>query len=487
VAYRFYLEGARHQDRGEYSESIPFLEKAVSVDPEFAMAYMLMAQNHSLLRNMERFRESMDKALELTDRVSVREHLYIQAQHEGYLGYGQAAAIDTYRRLLELYPDDYTALNGLGSIYLVVEELDKAEECFDKALMINPTRVFPYINLQNTYWNQGRIDDALDILNTYLTGVSENHIIRGRLAMTYAAKGLFDRALEEIDLAFLVNPTVPATFARKCQILMFKEDFPAAEQELLKLYTEDRERLHRDASGRLTFLYIAQGRYQEALRNSEGSSHWVPTYIHLRQGDYEAALNACEAVLSQDRSVPIALIPRTFLLHMKGLTLGRMGLLEEAEAAADELQHLIDGSVFKRFIRFKHHIDGEAKHRAGNTAQALEDFQTAIDLSRRVTNDAMRSDVWFRYSLANALYDSGQLEKARTEFQTITEETLTRVWCGDIFAQAFYMLGRIFEQYGDTALAIENYRRFLTLWEDADPGLAEVEAAQSRLRALNGN
>jgi cytochrome c-type biogenesis protein CcmH/NrfG len=43
------------------------------------------------------------------------------------------------------------------------------------------------------------------------------------------------------------------------------------------------------------------------------------------------------------------------------------------------------------------------------------------------------------------------------------------------------MLGKIHEQQGDTANAIEHYEKFLDLWKDADPGIAEMEDARERL------
>ena len=46
------------------------------------------------------------------------------------------------------------------------------------------------------------------------------------------------------------------------------------------------------------------------------------------------------------------------------------------------------------------------------------------------------------------------------------------------------MLGKIHEQQGDTAKAIEHYEKFLDLWKDADPGIAEVEDANKRLERL---
>ncbi len=46
------------------------------------------------------------------------------------------------------------------------------------------------------------------------------------------------------------------------------------------------------------------------------------------------------------------------------------------------------------------------------------------------------------------------------------------------------MLAKIYEQQGDKANAIEHYERFLDLWQDAGPGIAEVEDAKKRMAGL---
>jgi tetratricopeptide (TPR) repeat protein len=91
------------------------------------------------------------------------------------------------------------------------------------------------------------------------------------------------------------------------------------------------------------------------------------------------------------------------------------------------------------------------------------------------------------YYLALAYYESGDMDKARDEFEEITTLTTGRLSYGDIYAKSFYMLGKIHEQQGETATAIEHYEKFLTLWKDADPGIAEVEDAKKRLAGLLGN
>jgi tetratricopeptide (TPR) repeat protein len=66
--------------------------------------------------------------------------------------------------------------------------------------------------------------------------------------------------------------------------------------------------------------------------------------------------------------------------------------------------------------------------------------------------------------------------------------TSGRMQYGDIYVKSFYMLGKIFEQQGQKAKAIEHYEKFLSLWKDADPGIAEVDDARkwlARLKELN--
>jgi tetratricopeptide (TPR) repeat protein len=76
------------------------------------------------------------------------------------------------------------------------------------------------------------------------------------------------------------------------------------------------------------------------------------------------------------------------------------------------------------------------------------------------------------------------LAEAIDIYNQITHLTFGRLFFGDIYAKSFCMIGKIYEQKGDKAQAIEHYEKFLQLLENADPGITEVEDVEERLLKL---
>ena len=98
--------------------------------------------------------------------------------------------------------------------------------------------------------------------------------------------------------------------------------------------------------------------------------------------------------------------------------------------------------------------------------------------------DCSYRHAFYLNDLALAYYNAGELEKSRDEYEKLISLTIHRYMWGDIYAKSFYMLGKINEQQGQKAKAIEHYEKFLDLWKDADPGITEVEDAEERLAGL---
>jgi tetratricopeptide (TPR) repeat protein len=126
---------------------------------------------------------------------------------------------------------------------------------------------------------------------------------------------------------------------------------------------------------------------------------------------------------------------------------------------------------------------GEIELERGEYSQAIENFN-------RIRPLIHETDFWhirLANSLGTAHFKAGNLEKAREEFEKVISPIPGRVFYGDIYAKAFYNIGRICEQQGDTAKAIENYEKFLDLWKDADPGIVEVADTRKKLAELKGS
>ncbi|MFB0564044.1 MAG: hypothetical protein ACETWK_00010 [Candidatus Aminicenantaceae bacterium] len=86
--------------------------------------------------------------------------------------------------------------------------------------------------------------------------------------------------------------------------------------------------------------------------------------------------------------------------------------------------------------------------------------------------------------LAFAYNKSGDLKRAREEYEKITLLTAGRFYYGDIYARSFYPLVKIPEEEGDLTKAIDYYSKFLDLWKDTDPDIHEIEDAKKRLTEL---
>jgi tetratricopeptide (TPR) repeat protein len=172
-------------------------------------------------------------------------------------------------------------------------------------------------------------------------------------------------------------------------------------------------------------------------------------------------------------------------LFSKGKLQAEMKSFDEARKTAEELKSLIEKGINTKELRWSEYILGQIEFGKGNYRKAAELFGNAcgrLDFEADWASD----HALFFDRLARALYESGDLEKARQNYEKITLLTIGRLWRGDIYAKAYYMLGKIAEQQGDKARAIANYRKFLDLWKDADAGLPEVADARKRLAGLKG-
>ncbi len=495
-AYKYYSEGRKYHMIGEYRQSISFMEKAVDLDPEFAMAYRSLSVSYGNLGYGAESEKYIQKAFELSDRLSDGERYIIQGNFYDRSEKTYDKAIEAYEKLLDIYPDSIWNLS-LSIVYNFLEEWDKAIDRIEILKKNKDENLLTYINLANAYMYKGMHEKAKEAAEEYLDNFSDNAGLRRGLTNIYLCQGEYDAALEELEKASFLSPGHPENVLFKGHICVLKADFIEAEKEYRKLLELEEQVSHLNARDWLGALYLLQGKFEmaknqlkqgielaEKLSSQRWKAwfHWYLGYMDLKSGNPEEALEEFDKTWSTAVEKEMLDYQR-YSLWFKGLAYLEMDAVSEARRASEALEEMTQAGMNKKIIRLSHHLRGMIELERENYDKAIEYFQKALTLLPAEWLP-YNGDALFIDPLALAYYRNGNLDKAQEEYERITSLTVGRAYFEDIYAKSFTMLGKIYEQKDWKGKAIEHYEKFLDLWKDADPGIVEVEDAKKRLARL---
>ncbi|MDH4271909.1 MAG: tetratricopeptide repeat protein, partial [Candidatus Aminicenantes bacterium] len=170
------------------------------------------------------------------------------------------------------------------------------------------------------------------------------------------------------------------------------------------------------------------------------------------------------------------------ILHEKALIALELDDLQSFEQQLKELKTAGRRGAKRQALRRYYHLLGQRELKDGRISRAITNFEKALSL-QSFQNPLSDFDLHrYYFSLAGAYEQAGNLEKARATYEQLTR--LNKLEFGDMYARSYYRLGKIYEQLREKAKAIENYRKFLDLWKEADPIFSEVPDARLRLAGL---
>lgn len=155
------------QTRGDEA-AIPFYQQAVSLDPEFALAYAKLGVLSANIGRTADARKYTEQAFALRNRVSEYERLYIEWSHASRVSEDKAAARRTLEMTVDAYPGDFTARNNLGVLFLQAAEFEKALEQYQAAMAIAPGEPLPMSNAAYALLFLGRLDEAFSQVEAVL-------------------------------------------------------------------------------------------------------------------------------------------------------------------------------------------------------------------------------------------------------------------------------------------------------------------------------
>ncbi len=497
AAYKYYIEGRKLHFEGEDRQGILLMEKAVAVDPEFAMAYRSMAMGYTNLGYKEEARKHLEKAMQLVDRISDRERYLIQGDYYRESEKSYDKAIEAYHNFLTLYPDDRIGNSNLAILYTNLEDWDQAIKYLSVQIQNKDDSYFSYFNISEPYMAKGLYEKSREALESYLQNFGENYHIHVGLSIHYFVLGNYDLALAEADKMSSLNPSYYINYMARGDIYRDKGDFLRAEKEYQRLFDLDEQVAHLYGRYMLAPLYLMEGKYAEAERQANlglelaekmGDKVWqlnfrlILDHIYNSSGHPEKALEASNRAWAVASETDSSTGKRTSLLD-RGTTYLAMNSPAEAQKTAEELKDLIERGINKKAIRYYDLLMGRTELQKQHYSSAIGYFQTAVNLLP-YQHDFPDDHAVFMAALASAYEKAGDVEKTLQQYEKISRLTTGRFFYGDIFAKSFYRLGKIADQLGDKNQARENYQKFLGLWKNADPGQPEVDDARKRLAGL---
>lgn len=494
-AYKLYLEGRRLHIGMRYWESIAVMEKAIALDPEFAMAYRSISVTYSNLGYPAQRKKYRELALKYADRLPEAQRYLIEGDYYGDSEDTQLKAVEAYQKLLSLYPESDAGNNNLAIRYDALGRTEQAIEQLESAKRLGDRSTLMYKNLADYYTDLGRYEKALGLIHEAMRDVGDGFLARARLSYLYIEMGKFELAEEELAKAASFAPEHDYIPVIRGHLRFIRDDFEGAIAEHSKTLQSASESQKRNATEWLAGVYVTQGRFAKALdmirarlkmaeksgeRSWAGRAYFLMANILMAKGDLKGAATLNE----EGRKIFASLDDRANLrqaLWLKGMIQAEMRDFGGAMQTAAELRRAIEKCPFKREARFDHLLTAKIELARGNYDAAVAAAERDLALEK---GDERTKPPLGYLLMGDALFGKGDFEKARRAYETILAQTSGRLEEGFPYPLSYLRLGQVEEKIGDKPAAIARYSKFLDLWKDADPGLPQGEEARARLAAL---
>ena len=447
-ALQAYRSGLTLYRSGKRREAIPFLERAVELDPEFCSAYNLLGRaQHSIGQSQEE-RASFARAFALKDRRLTQEEnfqttaLYYSAI-TGNLE-KEATVVLLYR---QIYPRSVDAANLLGINYAIMGKTEEALQQFQWAIAHSPVpSAQHYSNAAQALIILGRFDDAKKLLEQWR---QQGSLTPFQLMLRY-------------HIAFMEHDA--ATMDRLARETS-GEDTPWVElQESLALLRGDVATFRS-----LSDALVSRQRKANNMENvAEELAGRAGSEADL--GNYELARRLCaDADAAGNTSA-------SGLLNCSN-ALGQAGDTSAAEALVAKLNELFPEDTYHQ--RLLPVVQSTIQRTRGN-------LNAAVDLVSPVTQFP---NVWVFYSRARAYLAAGDQAKAIANFQTVLDHPGWPNW--EKFKPLSQLgLAQAYAKQGNSENSRKAYDVFFATWKDADlniPILRQANADYKKLRAAASN
>jgi tetratricopeptide (TPR) repeat protein len=261
-ARKEFLQGRDLQEKLLIQDSIQHFDKAISLDPNLALAELNRANVSPTGRE---FFDHLKKAVSLSDKASSGERLLILGNEAG--ANGNAAKQKEYLdQLVAAYPNDERAHFNLGGYYFGQQDMPQAIEHYKKATVLNPTYSTAFNILGYAYRQNADYANAETAFKKYIELIPKDPNPYDSYAELLLKMGRFDESIAQYQKALAIDSNFINSHQGIAAALMYqgKPDEAAAElQKITDKARSDAER--RTALFALTVVDVDSGKMDKAL------------------------------------------------------------------------------------------------------------------------------------------------------------------------------------------------------------------------------
>jgi serine/threonine protein kinase/tetratricopeptide (TPR) repeat protein/TolB-like protein len=490
-AYRYYVEGINFHERGLSEQAAPLLEKAIEIDPNFAMAYAKLAVVNNNIGLFDKRDEYAKRALDLTGRLTSRERYYIEGFYYGMRPETRGRSIEAYQQGLKLHPEHHASRHNLAVHFLNLERFSESIEQNEELIRrgsFNPTT---HENLAEAMLYTGNVRRAREVAEEFVRQRPDSATGLRMLGGALTAEGRFDEALAAFEKSEALNPLDFATRLGKRSVAMLQGRWAEAEAinaELARSPNLFQRFLSFSGSGEIA---AAHGRGQEtlALWDRAANMTGLPPFqraiarnrqarLLLRRGQPTLALAKAELAIVDARNRD----PEFETLQLLAVAQAAVGRKADSEKTLALLESRARIQPTDREVRRLHWVRGQIAFAAGDTRTAVSELTRAQEMlpvhGPTVGPASSHPELW--YAAAAASIKAGHDGQAVPLLERL-QSSHERVFGMELYARSFFLLAQIYERRGDTPRAREQYARFVELWRNGDLERGWVAEAQKKL------
>ena len=383
-ALKAYTEAVSQRAAGVELAAVKLLERAIAIDPQFALAYTTLSSIYGGFGETGRAEEYARLAYEHRSRVSERERLFITYQYYDRVEGDQLKARETLEVWKRTYPRDYRPANALAVLLNRVGEYTAAANEAEEAMRRNPAHAFPRSNLAYAYRNVGRLADARKVAEDAIAQKLETIPMRRLLYQIAELQG--DKALanQQIDWAAGHRRNFDLTGAR-AQVAAYHGRI----DEARRLYAETLAAATERGFPQVASGYAAQKAFAEVLYGYRGSAIEEARTVLRSATAYEPRIRAATALaLAGHPDEAETLVRRLRGVRPKD-TLLQNAYLPVAEASALLARKHADAAIeaLRRAAPYEHgtvaallpmYLRGLARLSVGAADDAVQEFERVL-------------------------------------------------------------------------------------------------------------